>query len=146
MTRYQIAQATGIENSALSRFISGERGLTTASLDKLAEVLELRLETQDERRGRDLGRQWATDVEPKELGRLARNWRRKSKKSRKQHDSLRGPDDLGLTPWSIIVDLVQAADSDSFTAEWGEPNATRAFARGFLYGALDVSDDRELKD
>lgn len=40
-TRYAIAKATGIAESALSRFMSGERGLTTETLDKLAEHLGL---------------------------------------------------------------------------------------------------------
>lgn len=43
LTRYQISQATGIDQGALSRFIHTERGLTTASLDKLAPLLGLRI-------------------------------------------------------------------------------------------------------
>lgn len=42
-TRYQIAQESGVEQSALSRFMSGERGLNTVSLDALADVLGLRI-------------------------------------------------------------------------------------------------------
>lgn len=42
-SRYAIAKATGIDNSTLSRFMSGERGLTTTALDILAEYLELRI-------------------------------------------------------------------------------------------------------
>ena len=41
LTRYEIAKRTGIEQSALSRFMSGERGFATGSLDKLAKLLEL---------------------------------------------------------------------------------------------------------
>ena len=41
MTRYEIAKRTGIEQSALSRFMSGERGLSTATLDKLGGLLDL---------------------------------------------------------------------------------------------------------
>lgn len=41
MTRYEIAKRAGIEQSALSRFMSGERGLSTATLDRLGELLDL---------------------------------------------------------------------------------------------------------
>lgn len=43
-TRYRIAQATGISQAALSRFITGERGLALESADKLAEYLGLGLQ------------------------------------------------------------------------------------------------------
>ncbi len=39
----QISRETGIDRSALSRFVSGERGLSLASLDKLAAALRLRV-------------------------------------------------------------------------------------------------------
>lgn len=42
-TRYAIAQAMGVPDSALSRFASGERGLSSANLDKLAKHLGLKL-------------------------------------------------------------------------------------------------------
>lgn len=42
-TRYRIAQESGLSEAALSRFVNGERGLTTASLDALADVLGLEL-------------------------------------------------------------------------------------------------------
>ncbi|MFQ5733600.1 MAG: helix-turn-helix domain-containing protein [Planctomycetaceae bacterium] len=42
-SRYAIAKATGISNSTLSRFMSGERGLTTTALDILSEYLELNI-------------------------------------------------------------------------------------------------------
>jgi len=42
-TRYQIAKATGIDQASLSKFISGERGLSLGSLDLLAEFLNLQL-------------------------------------------------------------------------------------------------------
>ena len=41
ITRYEIAKRTDIEQSALSRFMSGKRGLSTSTLDKLAELLDL---------------------------------------------------------------------------------------------------------
>lgn len=41
MTRYEISKRTGVEQSALSRFMSGERGLSTSTLDKVAELLNL---------------------------------------------------------------------------------------------------------
>ena len=40
-SRYEIARQTRIDQSALSRFISGERGLSMTALDTLAEYLEL---------------------------------------------------------------------------------------------------------
>ena len=41
LTRYEIAKQAEIEQSALSRFMSGERGLSTSTLDRLAKLLEL---------------------------------------------------------------------------------------------------------
>lgn len=38
-TRYRIAQETGISQSALSRFLSGERGLSIEALDVLLPYL-----------------------------------------------------------------------------------------------------------
>jgi transcriptional regulator with XRE-family HTH domain len=43
LTRYQISQATGIDQGSLSRFVRGQRGLSTTSLDRLAEVLGLQI-------------------------------------------------------------------------------------------------------
>ena len=42
-TRYRIARETGIEESALSRFLSGERGLPMEAIDTLAEYFGLEL-------------------------------------------------------------------------------------------------------
>jgi transcriptional regulator with XRE-family HTH domain len=42
-SRYQIAKATGVTESALSRFISGRRSLSLAAVDKLAAHLGLTL-------------------------------------------------------------------------------------------------------
>ena len=49
LSRYAIAKASGVSEAALSRFMSGKRGLTTATLDRLADVLELEVVA---RRGR----------------------------------------------------------------------------------------------
>jgi transcriptional regulator with XRE-family HTH domain len=38
-TRYRIAKETGVAAETLSRFISGERGLSTAALDAIAGYL-----------------------------------------------------------------------------------------------------------
>ena len=40
---YRIAAETGIDKSALSRFMSGERGLSTTALDSLGEFLGLEI-------------------------------------------------------------------------------------------------------
>lgn len=37
VTCYRIAKATGVSNAALSRFLSGERGLSSKALDALGE-------------------------------------------------------------------------------------------------------------
>jgi plasmid maintenance system antidote protein VapI len=41
LSRYRICKELGIAESTLSRFISGERGLTTKCLDRLAALLDL---------------------------------------------------------------------------------------------------------
>jgi transcriptional regulator with XRE-family HTH domain len=43
VTRYRIAKETGISESALSRFMSGERELSLPSVDRLADYLGLSL-------------------------------------------------------------------------------------------------------
>ena len=50
MSRYAISKATGIYQSTLSRFMSGERGLTMTALDKLADLLELNITMPRQRR------------------------------------------------------------------------------------------------
>lgn len=42
-TRYAISKATGIGQDVLSRFMSGERGLSFSVMDRLAEYLGLEL-------------------------------------------------------------------------------------------------------
>ena len=41
VTRYRIAKETGIEESTLSRFMSGERGLSMEALDALFKYFDL---------------------------------------------------------------------------------------------------------
>ena len=43
MTRYRIAQETGINESHLSKFYRGERGLSMESLDAIGELLDLQI-------------------------------------------------------------------------------------------------------
>lgn len=43
MTRYAIAKAAGVGQITLDRFMSGERDLRGATIDKLAEALGLEL-------------------------------------------------------------------------------------------------------
>ena len=43
MTRYAISKQTGIDQATLSRFMSGERGLPTTTLDTLADFLDLNI-------------------------------------------------------------------------------------------------------
>ena len=57
MSRYQIAKRSGVSEAALSRFAAGTRGLTTDSLDRLAEVLGLDLAPKrPKRKGTKKGR------------------------------------------------------------------------------------------
>ena len=44
LSPYELARASGVDRSVLSRFLSGQRSLTLETVDKLAEVLKLRLE------------------------------------------------------------------------------------------------------
>ena len=51
VTRYRIARETGIDEAALSRFMSGERGLDLSTVDRLAAYLGLQLTgVENERR------------------------------------------------------------------------------------------------
>ncbi len=42
-SRYAIAKATGIDESALAKFYNGHRGITTDTLDRLGDYLGLRI-------------------------------------------------------------------------------------------------------
>ena len=43
LSRYEIAKRTGIDESALAKFYNGHRGLSLASLDRLGELLRLKI-------------------------------------------------------------------------------------------------------
>ena len=49
-SRYAISKETGIDQSVLSKFVAGERGLSSGSADLLCEFLEL--EITERRRGK----------------------------------------------------------------------------------------------
>lgn len=51
-TRYAIAKTTGIDQSTLSRFVSGERGLPMNTLDRLADHLGLTITMKSRQRRR----------------------------------------------------------------------------------------------
>ena len=43
LTRYRIAKATGIDESALAKFYNGHRGLSMDALNALGEFLQLKI-------------------------------------------------------------------------------------------------------
>ena len=43
VTRYRIAHDTGVDEATLSRFMSGERGLSMIAIDRLAEYFGYKL-------------------------------------------------------------------------------------------------------
>ena len=51
MTRYEIAKRAEIDHSAMSRFMSGERGVSSAALDRIGELMdwEIRQRTDNRR-------------------------------------------------------------------------------------------------
>ncbi len=50
-TLYRVAKGSGVDYSALLRFVSGERGLTLESADKVAAYLGLELRPKRRRKG-----------------------------------------------------------------------------------------------
>jgi len=46
LSPYELAEASGVDRSVLSRFLTGKRSLTLDTVDKLAEVLKLQLEAR----------------------------------------------------------------------------------------------------
>lgn len=44
-SRYRICKDLGVDQATLSRFMSGQRGLTLSVLDRLADLLDLRVTT-----------------------------------------------------------------------------------------------------
>ena len=51
VSRYEICKQTGIQQAALSRFMGGT-GITTSTLDKLAEFLGLEVVVRGKAKGR----------------------------------------------------------------------------------------------
>lgn len=51
-SRYALSKRTGIDQSTLTRFMSGERGLRLDVVDVLAEALDLELRPKRAREGR----------------------------------------------------------------------------------------------
>lgn len=43
ISRYELSRQTGVTQAALSRFVNHERGLTLASVDRLAKYLGIEL-------------------------------------------------------------------------------------------------------
>ncbi len=52
MTRYAIWKATGIHQSALSRFMEGERSLSLDAASKLLDLFDLKIVPKSKRKGR----------------------------------------------------------------------------------------------
>jgi transcriptional regulator with XRE-family HTH domain len=52
LTRYRIAQETGVSEAALSRFVNRTRGLDGSSIDILADYLGLELAPRAKRKAR----------------------------------------------------------------------------------------------
>lgn len=50
LSRYELAKQTGIDESALSRFMSGERGLSMKALDTLGAFLDWEVVQKGKRR------------------------------------------------------------------------------------------------
>jgi DNA transposition AAA+ family ATPase len=50
VTCYVIARETGVSNAALSRFLSGERGLSAKALDTLGDYFGWRVVVKSEKR------------------------------------------------------------------------------------------------
>ena len=53
ITRYELSQRTGVDQSVLSRFIKGKSGISLDSLDLIAEVLDLRVVTKPAKRRKE---------------------------------------------------------------------------------------------
>lgn len=51
-SRYAICQRTGVAESILSRFVRGERGLSSDSIDPLMQFLGLKIRPRRKRKGR----------------------------------------------------------------------------------------------
>lgn len=51
LSRYRICKAIGLDQGAMSKFMSRERGLELATIDRLGELLGLRVVLQGKRKG-----------------------------------------------------------------------------------------------
>ena len=53
-TRYRIAKESGVSAGQLSRLVSGERGMTVDTIERLAEYLglEIRIAPKEKKRGK----------------------------------------------------------------------------------------------
>jgi len=56
LSRYEIAKRSGVSEATLSRFVNGQQGLSTDTLDKLANVLGLELVARQPKGGKTKGR------------------------------------------------------------------------------------------
>jgi len=61
LSRYEICKRAAIDKAAMSRFVAGTVGLTLATIDRLADVLGLQVESgkAKHRRGRPASRRQA---------------------------------------------------------------------------------------
>ncbi|GAB6167488.1 hypothetical protein JCM19992_34880 [Thermostilla marina] len=50
LSQYALCKLTGIDKAAMSRFVNGDRGLSLATLDRLADVLGLEVVAQPAKR------------------------------------------------------------------------------------------------
>ena len=50
LSRYRICKETGLSQAAMSRFMSGQGGLSMKALDRLADLLDLNITTNRRRR------------------------------------------------------------------------------------------------
>jgi len=51
-TRYSLSQKTGIDQSALSRFANGTRGLSMEATNRVFEVLDLEIKRRSKRKAK----------------------------------------------------------------------------------------------
>jgi len=59
MTQYRLCQLSGIDKSALSKFLAGKVGLTLANIDELGRVLGLQIVSETTRADKPAGKRKA---------------------------------------------------------------------------------------